>query len=65
VIAFEDPLSTERVTLGQRSYPLAADFTVPMAVMLASTNPKKLELTRLLWPGDYAETGPHCASPAL
>jgi len=56
VIAFEDPLSTERVTLGQRSYPLAADFTVPMAVMLASTNPKKLELTRLLWPGDYAET---------
>jgi pimeloyl-ACP methyl ester carboxylesterase len=56
VIAFEDPLSTERVTLGQHSYPLAADFTVPMAVMLASTDPKKLELTRLLWPGDYAET---------
>jgi pimeloyl-ACP methyl ester carboxylesterase len=56
VIDFEDPLSTERVTLGQRSYPLAADFTVPIAVMLASTDPKKLELSRLLRPGQYAET---------
>ena len=43
-------------TFGGRSFPLAADFTVPIAVLLASTNPKKLEMTRLLRPGKYAET---------
>jgi pimeloyl-ACP methyl ester carboxylesterase len=56
VVAFEDPLAAERVTLGGCSFPLAADFTVPLAVMLAQENPKKLELTRLLNPGKYAET---------
>jgi pimeloyl-ACP methyl ester carboxylesterase len=56
VLAFEDPLATENVTLAGRSFPLAADYTVPLAVMLASTDPKKLELSRLLRPGKYAET---------
>lgn len=56
VIAFEDPMATERVTLAGRSFPMAADYTVPLAVMLASTNPKKLELSRLLQPEKYAET---------
>lgn len=56
VLAFEDPLTVENVTLGGRSMPLAADFTVPIAVMLAQMNPKKLELARVLQPGKYAET---------
>jgi pimeloyl-ACP methyl ester carboxylesterase len=56
VFAFEDPLATEKVTFGGRTFPLAADYTVPVAVMLASTNPKKLERTRLLRPDKYAET---------
>jgi pimeloyl-ACP methyl ester carboxylesterase len=56
VVAFEDPLATERVTLGGHSFPLAADYTVPLAVMLASANPKKFELARLLRPEKYAET---------
>ncbi len=56
VFAFEDPLSTERVKFGGHSFPLAADYTVPIAVLLAGTNPKKLELTRLLHPARYAET---------
>ncbi|HEY5891706.1 MAG TPA: alpha/beta hydrolase [Chthoniobacterales bacterium] len=56
VIAFKDPMATERVTLAGRSFPMAADYTVPLAVMLASTNPKKLELSRLLRPAEYAET---------
>ncbi len=56
VIAFEDPLATERVTFEGRSFPLAANFTVPLAVMLASSNPKQFELTRLLRPAKYAET---------
>ena len=56
VIGFEDPLSVENVKAFGKSFPLAADFTVPLAVMLASTDPKKLELSRLLRPEKYAET---------
>jgi pimeloyl-ACP methyl ester carboxylesterase len=56
VVAFEDPLATERVTFAGRSFPLAADFTVPIAVMLANAKPKKMELARLLRPAKHAET---------
>jgi pimeloyl-ACP methyl ester carboxylesterase len=56
IIAFEDPLATETVTFEGRTFPLAADYTVPLAVMLASTKPKSLELSRLLRPEKYAET---------
>ncbi len=55
-INFEDPLAAETVSMNGNTYPLAADYTVPLAVMLAQSDPKKLELTRLLRPGDYAET---------
>jgi pimeloyl-ACP methyl ester carboxylesterase len=55
-IAFEDPLATETTTLNGRTFPLAADFTVPLAVMLAENDPKKMELSRLLRPEKYAET---------
>lgn len=55
-IAFEDPLGHETTSLGGRSFPLAGDFTVPLAVMLAKENPKKLELARALQPEKYAET---------
>jgi len=56
VLSFEDPLAEETIQLDGHTYPLAADFTVPIAVMLARTNPKKLELARLLNPAKYAET---------
>ena len=56
VLSFEDPLAVETVRIDGRIYPLAADFTVPLAVALASTNPKKFELSRLLNPAKYAET---------
>ena len=56
VLSFEDPLAQETVQVDGHTYPLAADFTVPLAVMLASTDPKKLELARLLNPAKYAET---------
>ena len=56
VLSFEDPLAEETIQVDGHTYRLAADFTVPLAVMLASTNPKKLELTRLLNPAKYAET---------
>jgi pimeloyl-ACP methyl ester carboxylesterase len=56
VLSFEDPLAVETVRVDGQIFPLAADFTVPLAVLLASTNPKKFELSRLLNPAKYAET---------
>ncbi|RYD37462.1 MAG: alpha/beta hydrolase [Verrucomicrobiaceae bacterium] len=56
IVSFEDPLSSETTVLGNRPYPLAADYTAPLAMMLVKVNPKKMELTRLLRPGKYAET---------
>jgi hypothetical protein len=56
VLSFEDPLAVETVRMDGQIYPLAADFTVPLAVLLASTDPKKFELSRLLNPAKYAET---------
>ncbi len=54
--SFVDPLSVETVKFGTHTYPLAADFTAPLALLLARENPKKLELARLLRPEKYAET---------
>jgi pimeloyl-ACP methyl ester carboxylesterase len=55
-ICIEDPLATENVSMGGRTFPLAADYTVPIAVMLASTKPEKMGLSRLLNPEKYADT---------
>jgi pimeloyl-ACP methyl ester carboxylesterase len=56
VLSFEDPLAVETVRLRGHTFPLAADFTVPVAVLLAQNNPKKFELTRMLRPEKYADT---------
>jgi pimeloyl-ACP methyl ester carboxylesterase len=56
VLAFEDPLDKETVTFNGRTVPLAADFTVPLAVMLQETDPGKHELARVLNPEKYADT---------
>jgi len=55
-LSFEDPLAVETVTVDGHTFPLAADFTVPLAVMLKQTDPKKFELARLLNPEKYART---------
>ena len=56
VLSFEDPLATETVAFNGRTVPLAADFTVPLAVMLQESDPKKFESSRLLNPEKYAHT---------
>ena len=56
VISVEDPLAVEDVRLGRHTFPLAADLTVPVAVMLASSDTRKLGLARMLHPAKYAET---------
>ena len=54
VLAIEDPLETETVRIGQRTYPLAAGFSSPLAMMLVEMKPKSLELPRLLHPAKFA-----------
>jgi pimeloyl-ACP methyl ester carboxylesterase len=56
VLSFEDPLATETVAFDGRTLPLAADFTVPLAVMLRQSDPQKFELSRLLNPEKYARS---------
>ena len=56
VLAFEDPLEKETVSVDGRTMDLAADFTVPLAVMLASAGPQVPKLERMLFPEKYAET---------
>jgi pimeloyl-ACP methyl ester carboxylesterase len=56
VLEFYDPLDKETVSFDGRSVPLAADFTVPLAVMLQETDPAKHELSRVLNPEKYAHS---------
>ena len=56
VLTFEDPLAKETVSFYGRTVPLAADFTVPLAVMLQETDPKKHEISRVLNPEKFAST---------
>ncbi|RYD68509.1 MAG: hypothetical protein EOP83_00720 [Verrucomicrobiaceae bacterium] len=56
VVSFEDPLAVEEITFAGHKHALAADFTVPLAVMLASTKPRKFEIMRMLKPAEYADT---------
>jgi PGAP1-like protein. len=56
VLEFYDPLDQETVSLYGRTVPLAADFTVPLAVMLQETDPARHELSRVLNPEKYAHT---------
>ena len=55
-LEFVDPLAKETVTLNGQSYPLAADFTVPLAVMLAATESRRFEIMRVFRPSNYEHT---------
>lgn len=56
VVSFAEPLSQETVNFHGHSHPLAADFTAPLAVMLARENPESRNFARLLRPERYEET---------
>ena len=51
-----DPLSVETVEMAGHTYPLAADFTAPLALALAELKPRKLELERLVKPDEFIAT---------
>ena len=56
LVEFADPLHQETISLNGHAYPLAADFTVPLAVMLAESAPNAPKLQRMLNPEKYAST---------
>ena len=55
-ISWDDPLATEEVRMAGRTFPLAADFSAPLALMLSDAQPRKLEILNLLRPGEPAES---------
>jgi pimeloyl-ACP methyl ester carboxylesterase len=55
-LEFVEPFATDHVALDRSTLPLAADFSAPLAVGLASERPEKLGLVRLLRPDKYADT---------
>ena len=56
VLTTEDPLAVERVPLGGHSFPLAADFTAPLALALAKEKPLIFGWAQMLRPEKYAHT---------
>jgi pimeloyl-ACP methyl ester carboxylesterase len=55
-LGIEDPLEEETVKMWGHTYPLAAGFTSPLAMMLVEMQPEKLGLPRLLHPAEFAAT---------
>jgi len=56
VLSIRDPLATETVMVAGHTYPMAANFTASLAMVLAQEKPQKLGLIRLLRPEKYAAT---------
>jgi pimeloyl-ACP methyl ester carboxylesterase len=56
ILSIHDPLATETAEVEGHTYPLAADFTASLAMVLAEEKPQKLGLVRLLRPEEYAST---------
>jgi pimeloyl-ACP methyl ester carboxylesterase len=56
ILSIKDPLAMETVTVDGHSYPLAANFTAALAMILAREKPQKLGFARLLRPEEYAAT---------
>ena len=55
-LEFIDPLNVERITLNKQTFPLAADFDAPTAMLIAREHPERLGLSRVINPEVYADT---------
>ena len=53
---FIDPLTTEHTPLDHRIFPLAADFDVSIAMLMAREHPEKIGFARMVRPEAYAST---------
>jgi pimeloyl-ACP methyl ester carboxylesterase len=55
-LIIKDPLAADRITIAGRSYPLAADFSIGLAALLAHNRPQRLGFIRMIRPEKYAYT---------
>jgi pimeloyl-ACP methyl ester carboxylesterase len=55
-LEFLDPMKTERVTIGKRTFPLAVDLSAPTAMLIARDRPERLGFARVINPQKYADT---------
>jgi pimeloyl-ACP methyl ester carboxylesterase len=55
-LVIKDPLASDRIVIAGRSYPLAADFSIGPAALLAYNKPQRLGFIRLIRPEKYAYT---------
>jgi len=55
-LEFIDPLNTASVALNKQTFPLAADFDAPTALLIARERPERLGLSRVLNPEAYSDT---------
>lgn len=55
-LEFIEPFVSDRVKIDNHSFPLAADYDAPMAMLLSRERPDKLGFIRLLRPEKYAYT---------
>ncbi len=56
VLELHDPLEEERISIAGRRPVLAADFSAPVLLVVATSRPDKLGLIRLLNPQKYSDT---------
>src|SRR5271166_6436647 len=55
-LLMKDPLASDRVSIDGRTYPLAADFSIGPAALLAKDRPQRLGFIRMIRPAKYAAT---------
>jgi len=59
-LEFIDPMKTDRIAIGKRTFPLAVDFNAPTAMLIARERPERLGFSRVIDPQKYAETARLC-----
>lgn len=55
-LVIKDPLASDHVVVAGHNYPLAADFSIGPAALLARNRPQRLGFIRLIRPAKYADT---------
>jgi len=59
-LEFVDPMKSDRIALINRTFPLAADFSAPAAMLIARERPERLGFSRVMNPEKFAETSRLC-----
>jgi pimeloyl-ACP methyl ester carboxylesterase len=59
-LEFVDPMKTDRIAIGNRTFPLAVDFSAPTAMLIARERPERLGFARVMDPQKYADTAQLC-----